>query len=58
MMKKYNVFHEEFIDVFHDKFHIPKVEHFSFDLAHVRIIGSMKCGKTRNDCFHNHTTKK
>ena len=24
----------------------------SFHIAHVRILGSMGCGKTRNDYFH------
>ena len=41
--------HEEVIDIFHVKIYIPTIEKLSYYLAHVRIIGSMECGKTRND---------
>ena len=41
----------------HDKFYIPTIEKLSFHLAHVRIIGSMECGKTINDFFHNNASK-
>ena len=43
------VLHEEVIDVFHVFFNIPTIEKLSFHLSHVSILGSMKCGKTRND---------
>ena len=49
MAKKCFVLHEEVIDVFHEFFYIPTIEKLSFHLAHVRIIGSMECGKTIND---------
>ena len=41
MVKKCYVLHEEVIDVFHEKFYIPKIEKLSFHIAHVRIIGYM-----------------
>ena len=44
------VFHEEVIDVFHQK-KIPTIEKLSFHLAHVMILGSMEYGKIRNDCL-------
>ena len=40
---------QEVIDVFHVFFNIPTIEKLSFHLSHVSILGSMKCGKTRND---------
>ena len=51
MANKCFVFHEEVIDVFHNKFYIPTREKLSFFLSHVSIIGSMECGRTRNDYF-------
>ena len=51
MAKKCLVLHEEVIDVFHEKYYIPAIEKLSFNLAHVRLIGSMECGKTRNIFF-------
>ena len=57
MAKKGFVLHEEVIDVFHEKYYIPTIEKVSFHLAHVRILGSMEYGKTRNDCFHGNTLK-
>ena len=41
------VLHEEVIDVFHEKNYIPTIEKLSFNLACVRILGSMECGRTR-----------
>ena len=29
------------------------MEKLSFRLSHVRILGSMEYGKTRNDCLHD-----
>ena len=52
MAKKRFVINEEEIDVFHNIFYIPKIEKLSFHISHVRIIGSMECGKTRNEYFH------
>ena len=57
MAKKCFVLHEKVIDIFHEKCYIPTIEKVSFHLTHVRIIGSMECGKTRNDCFHANTSK-
>ena len=54
MMKNFFL-HEEVIDVFHKYFYIPTIEKMSFHLAHVRIITSMECGKTRNDFFNGRT---
>ena len=48
--KKYFFLHEEVIDVFHEK-------KTTFYLAHVRILGSMEHGKTRNDCFRANVPK-
>ena len=50
MAKKCFVIHKEVIDVFHNQFYIPK-RYFSFHLVHVRLLGSMEHGKTRNNCF-------
>ena len=47
MVNKCFVIHEEVIDVLNNKFYIVKIEKLSFYLAHVRILGSMECGKTR-----------
>ena len=52
MVKKCFALHEEVIYVFHEKYYIPTIEKLIFHLAHVRILGSMEYGKTRNDCFH------
>ena len=49
MVNKCFVFHEEVIDVFYAKYYIPTIEKLLFHLAHVRILGLMECGKTRND---------
>ena len=49
--------HEEVIDVFHEKLYIPTIERLSFNLDNIRIIGSMECGKTRNDCFRANASK-
>ena len=38
-------------------FYIPTIEKLSFHLARVRIIGSMECGKTINDCFRANASK-
>ena len=40
-----------------EKYYITTIEKLSFNLDHVRIIGSMECGKTRNDCFHGYSLK-
>ena len=58
MVNKCFVLHEEVIDVFHNKFYITTIEKLSFNLSHVRILGSMECGRTRNYCFHDNTSKK
>ena len=42
---------EEVIDVFCEKNYILTIEKVLFHIAHARIIGSMKCGKTRNYYF-------
>ena len=57
VVKKYFVPHQEVIDFFHEKYHIPTIEKLSFHLAHVRIFGSMECGKTINDYFHGNAQK-
>ena len=57
-MKKCFVLHEEFIDVFHEKYYIPTIEELSSHLDCVSIIGSMEFGKTRNDYFHGNALKK
>ena len=57
MGKKWFVLHEEVIDIFHENFHIPKIEKRSFHLSRIKIIGSMEDGKTRNDCFHANVSK-
>ena len=49
MVNRCSVLHEEDIDVFHEKYYIPTIENLPFYLAHVSILGSMECGKTRND---------
>ena len=51
--KKCFVLHEEDIDEFHEFCYIPIIEEQSFHIDHVRILGSMEYGKTRNDCFHD-----
>ena len=33
--------------MFHNKFYIPKIEKLSFNIDHVRILGSMKCGNNK-----------
>ena len=40
--------HKEVIDVFHEKNYTTTIEKLSFHMAHVRIIGPVECGKTRN----------
>ena len=50
MAKKCFVIHKEGIVVFHNQFYIPR-GYFSFHLVHVRLLGSMERGKTRNNCF-------
>ena len=52
MMEKCSVLHEEVIDVFHINFYITTIEKLLFYHAHDIILGSMECGRTRNDCFH------
>ena len=47
------VIHEDGIDVFHNKFDIPTMGNLSFQLSHVRIIGTMEFGKTRNENFRD-----
>ena len=56
MIKSF-VLHEKVIDVFHNKFYITTMEKLLFHLSHVRIIGSMEFGKTRNDYFHENSWK-
>ena len=51
------VLHEEVIYVFHEKNYIPTIEKRSFNLVHVRILGSVECGKSKNDCFHDNASK-
>ena len=43
--------------VFHNKYYIPTIGKFSFQLSHVRILGSMECGNTRNDSFQVNSVK-
>ena len=51
MLKNFFFIHEELIDVFHNKLYIPTIENLSVHLARLRIIGSIECGKNRNDYF-------
>ena len=51
MVKKYFVLHEGIIYFFHEKIFIPTTEKLAFHIAHFVILGSMDCGKTKNDCF-------
>ena len=53
MVKKCIFLHEEAIYIFHGRYYIPTIEKLVFNLAHIRILGSMEFGKTRNDCFHD-----
>ena len=48
MVNKCFVLHEDFMDIFNDKIYIPTIEKLSFDLAHVRILGSMKFRNAKN----------
>ena len=57
MANKCFVLHEEITDALNGKYYIPTIAKLSFHLAHVRIIGSMECGKNRNDCFHANASK-
>ena len=57
MVKKRLVIYEEVIDVFHEKCYIPTIEKLSFHIYRIKIIGSMECGKIRNDCFHDNISK-
>ena len=34
------------------KIYIPTIDILLFRIAHIRILRSMKCGKTRNDYFN------
>ena len=47
MVKNYFVIRDEVIDIFRENHYIPTIEKLSFCPAHVRIVGSMECGKTR-----------
>ena len=58
MAKKKFVIHGEDIDVFHNIFNILTIENLFFHMSHVRIIGSMECGNTRNEYFHENSCKK
>ena len=58
MVNKCFVLHEEVIDFFHESFYIPIIEKLSFHFAHVRILSSMECGRTRNYFFHANYSKK
>ena len=53
MVKTCFVFHEEVIDVFHDKIYTPTIEKLQFHLTRVRILGSIELGKTSNQFFHS-----
>ena len=57
MVKNCFVLHEEAMNFFHEEYYILTIEFFSSHLAHVRILGSMECGKTRNYCFHANAPK-
>ena len=57
MKKKCFVLHEEVIYVFHERKYIPKIEKLSFYLADVKVLGSMKYGKTINDYLHDSASK-
>ena len=56
MAKKCFVLHEEVIYVFYEIFYIPFNKKLSFNIAHVRIIGSMEIGKNRNNCFYGNAS--
>ena len=45
------VFHEEVIDVFHNKIYTPTIEKLQFHLTRVRILGSIELGNTSNQFF-------
>ena len=45
--------HGEVIDSFHSIFCITIIEKSSFHIDHVRIFGSVECGKTRCDYFQD-----
>ena len=51
MVNKCFVLHEEILDVSHEYFNTPTIEKKLFHIAHIRILGSMECGKTINDCL-------
>ena len=57
MVKKCFVLHEEVIDAFHEKYYIPTIEFSLFHLDQARILSSMECGKTINDCFRANASK-
>ena len=56
MIQKCFVLREEVIYVFHENKYIPTIEKLSFSLVHVKIIGSMECGKTKNDYLHDNAS--
>ena len=49
--EKSSVIPEEVIDPFHKNVYITMVGKLSFHLEHVRILGSLECGKTRCGSF-------
>ena len=57
MLKNVFVLRGEVVDCFHENDYILTKEKFLFHLAHVRILGSIECGKTINDCFRDNAFK-
>ena len=57
MAKHFWFFTRELLMSFLKYIYIPTTEKLSFHIAHVRILGSIKSGKTRNDFFHNTASK-
>ena len=57
MANKRFVLREKVIDIFHEILYIPTTKQCDFIFFHVSILGSMECGKTRNDCFSTNVYK-
>ena len=57
MANKCSVLQKKVVDVFCGKFHSTTIEKLSFHFSRYRIIGSIECGKTKNDFFHDNASK-
>ena len=57
-MKRCSVIQKEVRDVFHEIFYIPTIEKLPFRIDHVRLLGSIEFGKTRNYYSYDNTSKK